>query len=128
MRYEAKAQEYFSDLYEEYYLPSPWIRFKEAGNDKIRWCQPDGLLFSPFTGKVTLIEFKLQHTAEAYWQTKYLYLPVISYLWPPAIWRYSIVEVVRWFDADTAFPERVQMLPDVLAADTKGIGVHIWKG
>jgi hypothetical protein len=43
-------------------LPSPWFYFKAVGSEKVRWCQPDGLLFDFQSGLITIVEVKLQHT------------------------------------------------------------------
>lgn len=91
----------------------------------MRWCQPDGLLIDPWEGKIILVEVKYQHTPDAWWQLRRLYGPVVEYLFP----NYSIqaVEICKWFDPATLFPEQVAMLPDPCLAAEDRIGVHIWK-
>jgi hypothetical protein len=44
----------------------------------------------------------------------------------PDLWTYAFVEVVRWYDKDVSFPERIQLLPDVLLAESGRFGVHIF--
>lgn len=110
----------------DYYVPGPWLRYKELGKESIRWCQPDGLLFLPLMSRIVILETKLQHTPDAWWQLRQLYLPVIARMFPPSMWSYSIVEVVRWYDRDTAFPERVKLCADVLSCEPGDFGVHIW--
>ena len=122
--YEAKVQKYLSDRYEEYYLPSPWFRFGEAGKE--RWCQPDGLLFLPTLRRIIIVEVKHHHTAEAYWQTKLLYLPVLAKAFPAELWQIGLCEVCRWFDPAEAFPERPAMCGDLLSVSVNRFGVHIW--
>src|SRR5574343_230988 len=103
------------------------LYFKAVGQEKVRWCQPDGLLFDPHSGLLTIVEVKLQHTAAAWWQVKLLYFPIIAQVFPPDLWRYSFVEVVKWYDRDTAFPERIQLLPHIALAEEGRFGVHIVK-
>lgn len=125
--YERKVQAWLEGEFEGRYVPSPWFYFKAIGQEKVRWCQPDGLLFDPHSGLLTIIEVKLQHTAAAWWQVKLLYFPIIAQVFPPDLWRYSFVEVVKWYDRDTAFPERIQLLPHIALAEEGRFGVHIVK-
>lgn len=126
IRYEKKVHEHFLNLYGSFYVPSPWIEFGE-GDSRPRWCQPDALLFRPYTGQITLIECKLQHTSDAWWQTKWLYLPVLRKMFPSTLWKFACCEVVKWFDPATHFPERIQMQPSPADAHPGEFSVHIWK-
>ena len=127
IRYENKAHEYFQDYFGAYYVPSPWFTFLEVGAMRERWCQPDALLIRPDMGQITIIEYKLQHTSDAWWQLKWLYLPVIARAFPPNLWNYGMVEVVKWFDPATAFPEKVKMKASLFDVAPGEFGVHIWK-
>ena len=127
IRYENKVHGHFADLYGDYYVPSPWFQFREVGNDRLRWCQPDGLLFMPLEGKIIIVECKLQHTSDAWWQLRWLYLPVVAKAFPATFWDYGLCEVVKWFDPAVAFPEKVQMRENVADAGNNRIGCHIWK-
>lgn len=124
VRYEKLVQEYLLFRYPQTYLPSPWIRFRNA--DGVRWCQPDGLLFLPLEGRIIIIEVKYQHTPDAWWQTKCLYMPVIEKIFPRPLWELDVVEVVKWFDPAIAFPERVVLANEVTMRH-KDFKVHIWK-
>lgn len=95
--------------------------------DKPRWCQPDGLLFLPYIGQITIVECKLQHTSDAYWQLRWLYLPVIAKAFPATEWNYGVCEVVKWYDPAVHFPERVKLRKDVRSTKPNEFGVHIWK-
>lgn len=103
------------------YLPSPWIRFADATGQ--HWCQPDGLL--SVNGRIVIVEFKYQHTVDAWHQLRQLYEPVISVLHPGVCT--SVVEIVKWYDCALAFPEPVKLVKDVAAHLSKDFGVHIWK-
>lgn len=103
LRYEMQVH---TELMRDFstYLPSPWISFH--ANGRMFWAQPDGLLFHPQQGIVTLIEIKLHHTDAAYWQLMRKYLPLVRCLFPPHLWRYSLCEVVRWYDPHIKLPAR----------------------
>ena len=125
--YERKAQRYLEKRYQEFYVPSPWFRFKESGSSQLRWCQPDGLLFLIPYCRIIIVEIKLRHTAEAYWQSKLLYGPVLKQAFPSQLWELAHCEVTQWYDPVTAFPEYPALYPDVLLTDPIRYGVHIWK-
>lgn len=127
IRYEKRIHEEFGLRYGEIYIPSPWFRFREVGCAKIRWCQPDALIIDLNCGHITIVECKLQHTADAWWQLRWLYLPIIAKAFPGTLWTYGIVEVVKWYDPATAFPEKVKMRADVLDVLPGEFGVHICK-
>ena len=121
--YEKKGHEFFTEKFGNAYLPGPWIRFNDAG--KMRWCQPDALVFSPFESRITILEFKYQHTSDAWWQLTKLYRPVVQRLFPE--WQLRICEVVKWYDCDRVFPEPVRLVPDFDRLTASDFGVHIWK-
>lgn len=105
----------------EAYLPSPWIRFTDATG--AHWCQPDGILL--FNTRLVLVEFKYQHTVDAWQQLRLLYEPVVEALHPGK--EISVLEIVKWFDPLVAFPEPVRLVPDVKEHKGREFGVHIWK-
>lgn len=123
--YERRVHGVLQRAYGDEYVASPWFIFKEAGVDRPRWCQPDALLFQPLYATITIIECKLQHTSDAWWQTKHLYLPVICRAFPPDIWRYNICEVVKWHDPAVRFPEPYRLVADPVILGLNQFGVHI---
>ena len=126
LKYEQDFKNYMEDRFGGLYVPGPWFHYREIGKEKNKWCQPDGLLFIPRLGKVYIIETKLKHTSDAWWQLKHLYLPVVAKLFPPNLWEYCLIEVVRWYDPQINFQEKVRMCPDVLSVEPGEFGVHIW--
>ena len=122
LRYERKVQEKFSNLYEGEYVRSPWFHFLSKG---WKWCQPDGLFIDILSGKIIIVEIKLRHTSNAWWQTRRLYEPVIQGIFPTSSWTYSILEVVHWYDPDTAFPEHFTFASTPFDVPDSGFGVHI---
>ena len=127
IRYENKAQDMLLERFPDNYVPGPWFRFLEYGQSKWRWCQPDGLLIDFHYGRITVVEIKLQHTSDAWWQVKWLYLPVLYRAFDPQIWEFTWLEVVKWYDCSVNFPERVSLCPDVLSVEPGQFGVYIWK-
>lgn len=71
------------------------------------------------------MEIKYQHTPDAWFQLKELYLPVIKVALGPA-WQLGLMEVVKWYDPATFFPERIALCADPLRPPLGRIGVHIW--
>jgi len=127
VRYEKKVHEYLAAVYPDEYVASPWIYFQESGADRPRWCQPDGLLFDLQKGIITIVEVKYQHTSDAWWQLTQLYRPVLEKIFPLTLWQMQCVEVVKWYDPATVFPERVALLEEPTERLKSGFGVHIWK-
>lgn len=124
IKYEKAVHAYLANLYGEFYLASPWLKFYADG--KWRWCQPDGLLFVPQEGRIVVVECKYQHTSDAWWQTRHLYLPVLQKLFPLSLWTYEVCEVVKWFDPAVVFPERL-VLANEVDMPHAAFKVHIWK-
>lgn len=124
VRYERAAHEHLENLYGDWYLASPWLRFLSDG--RWRWCQPDALLFKPLEGKITIIECKYQHTSDAWWQVRHLYQPVLEHIFPAKLWTYEACEVVKWYDPAVPFPERTVMANEVDMAHS-AFKIHIWK-
>lgn len=101
VRYERAAHKHFLGLYGDYYIPNPWIIFRDEGKRR-RWCQPDALLFNFYLGTITILEMKYRHTDKAWWQLMKLYLPVMQHIFPG--WKFPLVEVVKYYDPSVNFP------------------------
>lgn len=125
MKYELRAQEYLNECYGRRYIPSPWFQYQEVAESRVRYCQPDGLLFSPDLSRLTIVEIKLKHTEKAWWQLRHKYGPILADIYP---WmELSFVELVQWYDMAIPFPELVKLRPAVGMAKTGEIQVTIWK-
>lgn len=119
MKYETAGHEHFHSLFPGW-RANQWIHFAdEAGT---RWCQPDGFVELP--GQVLLVEFKYQHTPEAWEQLRLVYAPLLEFLLRKPV---SILEVVKWYDCLVAVPEPVILVEDPQAWAGSGFGVHIWR-
>jgi hypothetical protein len=127
-RYEELAQEHFQSVYDGRYIRSPWLRFTRQNNPVPAWCQPDAIHLDTRRGLLTIVEFKLRHTSNAWYQTRKLYQPVLEYIFPKDLWNYAVLEVVRWFDPHTSFPEDFRLIRDPFTIRPGEFGVHIWTG
>ena len=124
VRYERKVQAHLEDFYGEKYVASPWLRFFSGG--VWRWCQPDGILLDLVRGVITIVEVKYQHTADAWWQVRYLYEPVLRTMFPDSLWTFEVCEVVKWYDPATPFPEKTVLSHEV-GMPHSSFKVHIYR-
>jgi len=127
VRYERKVQDHLLTSFPDKYVPSPWLYFSDENG--VHWRQPDGLLIDTRGGKIIIVEVKYQHTTDAWWQMRRLYLPILEAIFPTALWDYKMLEVVKWFDGTVGWPEPVRLLAhplDALTIPGNATGVHIW--
>lgn len=139
LRYEKRAQEHLQSLisysyaaYSYSYLPSPWISFYSRNGTVLRWCQPDGLLISSVNGHpahITIVEIKVRHCVQAWWQLRKLYEPVVRTLFGDG-YTYSICEVCHWIDphANVQFPERFQYVDSPGNVPPGAFGIYRFSG
>lgn len=129
LRYEYQAQPVLATICRESsrvieYLASPWFvyRTKDSPN---RWnyAQPDGLAIAPNDGCVYIVEIKLRHTADSYFQLLDRYLPMMETFFGPG-WKFIPVEVCRWYDPHTAYPCKVSLREHWLESRPNEISVH----
>ena len=126
VRYEKRGQEWLRRTRSSTYIASPWFHFSTAGFQD-RWCQLDGLDLNVNEGVATIVEFKLSHCSRAWWQTRRLYEPVVQ-AWLGSAWKCAIVEVVRWLDPHTAFPEHFRVIPSFAEVQPRAFHVLVWSG
>ena len=127
IRYEDLVQKHFCSEF-PLYSPAPWLRFR--GSSGIKWCQPDGLLFNFAEGVITIVEIKMTHTSDSWWQMRKLYQPVLAAIYPQTLWQFRTLEVVRWYDFCTAYPEPTRLLGNPLDSHHLPLGmtgIHIYK-
>lgn len=125
MAYERKVQKHLSELYEGY-IPSPWLEFSCGGESEKRFCCPDGILVDIKRGLIVIVEVKLSHTADAWWQIRHLYQPLLEVLFGPN-WRFAACEVTKFIDPATVFPEPFVRLRNIDDALPGKFGVHVWR-
>lgn len=126
IRYERKGHDYVEGVFPDRYKPSPWFDYTNGAKGS-HYCQPDGLVLQPRRGTILICEFKLKHTSVAWWQLRRLYEPVVRKVFGP-IWKYRVVEIVKWFDPHTAFPERFELVDSLHDIRDSKFYVHVWTG
>lgn len=131
LRYEARAQAHLHELYPEElmdqgiaYLQSPWIIFSLKGEPMPKYCQPDGLIIDLPKSRITVVEIKLKHTADAHTQLAGIYTPVVRRIFPG--FQIRTLELTRWYDPAIDFPVPVQLVSDISLVPSGRMGVHIW--
>ena len=127
VRYEREVQDYLSLLVlgrpEVQLWHGPWIEFWEKAGK--RWCQPDAVLVHEESRTGIIVEVKYQHCADAWFQLKELYYPVLRVLFPQIT--FGLVEIVHWHDPSIQFPERYEFTADPFSCKhTNLIAVHIY--
>jgi hypothetical protein len=127
IKYERRVHRHFMALYGDRYIPSPWIIYSLKGCGGLKWAQPDGLLIDVERGIITICEMKYQHCQEAYWQLVGKYLPLLERIFPKRLWRFTTVEVVKWYDCGVKFPATVTLRKRIELTRVGEFGVHIWK-
>ena len=110
VKYERIIQKRMQDRF-SFYEPSPWMHFVSEEAPEGRYACPDGLLIDKEHDTITIVEIKLKHTANAWWQVRGLYEPLVRAFYGDA-WRYRAFEIMHWFDATVPFPETIKMTQD----------------
>ncbi len=128
IRYERKAQAHLQDAFPLHYASGPWLRYRNRNEQNLRWCQPDGLLVDFAHSLITIVEIKLRHTSDAWWQIRRLYEPVLRRLFDGFGLDFAALEFVRWYDPHTSFPEAHRLVRDPQRLSAGEFGVHIWTG
>lgn len=121
IRYESSVHEYLSDVLENY-IEAPWLFIRDQSG--ARRLGPDGLCVT--RNHVIVIEVKIQHMPEAWWQLRQLYEPVVRF------WRKNVyvLEIVKSYDPSMPFPEPIELVENLRAwceSPKPAFGVHIWK-
>lgn len=126
LRYEDKVLSALADTFANSFVSGPALHFRDKNG--FRTLVPDGLFF-PHRNRVVVIEVKLSHTSDAWWQLRKLYEPVLRALFL----RESVLlcEVCRNFDPQTPFPEVFvpvdRLMSFALEAKDGTFGVYPWK-
>lgn len=106
------------------YRPSQWVYFRDRNGP--RWCQMDALLVDRSSSRCIIYEVKYQHTPDAWWQLRELYLPVLRVALP-SVSSIGLCEVVHWHDPAVRFPERYDFTNTPLKVPhVNTVAVHIF--
>lgn len=129
-RFEAQVQSALEKDFGPHYHNNPWFAFKDASGG--RRCRPDGLILCAPKLELPLaliLEIKIRHMPDAWWQLRRLYGPVVQVAYPRQTVR--LVEIVKEYDCAMPFPEQprfIDSLDEALKEEPfEEIGVLIWK-
>ena len=127
VNYEKKVHKYLEPMFGDHYIKSPWFHF--ISNGRKADCQADALL-THIPGTLVIVEVKLSHTSNAWWQTTQLYQPVVEKLFEgKGINHIRHLEVVKWFDPAVPFPQKFNFADDpTKITGPHDYNVHIWNG
>lgn len=127
LAYERKFHEHMTARCGPMYVQSPWFVYKEHGTNGPRWCQPDGLLIDIERGVIYILEAKLKHCAQAWWQLFWRYIPVIRTAFcPNGEFTIVPVEVCRYFDPATRVPQKPRHCSTLGAARPNDFNIYQW--
>lgn len=124
LKYEKQAKEYLEQMFGDLFIPGPWFRYRDSSGS--HYAQPDGLILDFSRGVVTIVEIKHSHTPEAWFQLTEKYEPLIRAWLGNSLWKFSLVELVKWYDPMTQFPVKVKLLKDLALAEPTDFNVHIF--
>lgn len=119
LRYERSACRYLKATFPNVLIGRAIHFVDELGP---RTCIPDAVIHCPQF--VIVVEIKLQHMPEAWWQLRRLYEPVLKVIYPGS--PIACVEMVRSFDASMPFPEKVDFFDDLHDVNPDKFGVFRW--
>lgn len=122
LRYEITVQEYLREVYSPY-IRSPLLSIQDGAGSRL--LIPDGIFLRP--GFSIVVEIKISHMPEAWWQLEQLYKPSVAFLFKrPTV----LLEVVKSYDPAVPFPCPVTRIDDLgilLSAPQPGFYVHVWR-
>src|SRR3990172_5908545 len=127
LRFEREALSFLCSVYPGFFVPRPWFRYMVTGENELRWCQPDGLLFSPRSGVLTIVEIKIRHTNDAWQKLSGLYASVVQALFPSQLWQVALCEFTRMFDCAVACSAQPKLYEKIDQVCPGEFGVVTWK-
>jgi hypothetical protein len=98
-------------------VPGPWFRVRTP-DGRSHLCQPDALILDFRARTILVVEVKLSHTIEAFWQLQRTYLPALRAAFGPRF-TYAAVEICRHF-VRASHPAPIWVCrdgPDAVAAE-----------
>lgn len=126
LKYEGQVHKFLSSVYRDRFVASPALHFQN--NFEPRVCIPDGLILKQ--GTCVIVEIKLQHMPEAWWQLRKLYEPVLR-VYCPKDTRVLLLEICRVYDSSSPFPEEFRFLDSlnewITSAPDADLAVLRWK-
>lgn len=122
IRYEKKVLKALGKEFGSRLTASPTIHFFDEGG--MRRIIPDALLYlGPLD--LAILEIKISHRSDTWFQANELYRPVVRLLTRPEV-RLHVIEVCKSYDPDVVFPWPHDVIMD-LKVPPSGFGVFPWK-
>lgn len=120
VRFERKVHDVLLSRYPTYVSAMP-IGFYSDGRKQV--AIPDGLLYTP-AGTV-IVEIKLRHCMEAWFQLRRLYGPLVEKALPGKV---KLLEICQHYEPEVKFPEQFQVVTSIeqFFAGEANIGVWLW--
>lgn len=100
--FEHNVQESLVSHYPDFYVPNPWIRLRLRSQRNHKFYQPDGLYLDFNRRFCIIVEVKLSHTSDAWWQVTKQYVPAIQHIFLG--WDIAVVEICCGYDPHVIFP------------------------
>jgi hypothetical protein len=131
LRYEDKTQRTLTKTFADaglQYLPSPWFRYwRKSSPMRENFAQPDGFCPDHRRGIIFLVEIKLKHTIDSYFQLLDKYTPLLEKFFNNGekLWRIAPIEVCRWYDPRVLYPCKIAFQDDILLCDPREVSVHV---
>jgi hypothetical protein len=120
VRYEKKVREKLRRLVAERpeldLALAQWIEFQDDEGRK--WAEVDAFVQNRQSRNAICFEVKLRHTPSAWFQLWKLYVPLLQHALSG--FRWEGVEVVKWFDPSTGFPEPFSLTPSPFVVPVRG--------
>lgn len=108
--FEKRVGEFLNGLFGNQVVSNSWISyFDESNGDRI--CSPDHLIIDVKAGVVTVVECKLSHTANAWYQLNDVYAPVIKFLFPGFDVR--LIEICKNYERSISYPQVPRIVCDL---------------
>ena len=123
IRFEKRVVETLEKTHSNFFS-GPAFSFKTIYNPRVV-CIPDGLFF--LKEEIVVVEIKLRHTVDAWYQLTQLYAPVVGMVFPNR--RLRLLEICSSYDPVERFPEPYLTVSDLnsfLRASGPRMGVWIW--
>lgn len=122
-RYERKVFTRLKEDFGDRVLIQPWFSFLPSVGRQ-RYCQMDAIL-DLGGSEYTILEVKVRHTPDSWWQLAKLYLPVLRAYKPEA--KFRLGTIVGSYDPATPYPAPFELVYSPEAIQPNLVGVLRWK-
>jgi len=123
--YQTAASEHLLSLFPSNSTFGQWFRYRLKDAPRDYYCQIDAHLVDYDKKKIVVIEIKLRHCVDAYYQLFELYLPILRKYYGEEF-TYSCVELVSSFDKNAVMPQTPRLCKNIADSHPKDFSVHIW--